>query len=49
MKRLLFSALMMVCSVSWAGWEYTERSNEAFFMLTSLRYGEMVHSYKCGC
>jgi hypothetical protein len=31
MKRLLFSALMMVCSVSWAGWEYTDKSNEAAF------------------
>lgn len=29
MKQLLFVALMMVCSVSWAEWEYTGK-NESF-------------------
>jgi len=27
MKRLLFVGLMMVCSVSWAGWELTSKSD----------------------
>jgi hypothetical protein len=27
MKRLVFAALMMVCSVSWAEWEYTDSSD----------------------
>ena len=31
MRRLLFSALMMVCSVSWAGWEYTDTSDKITF------------------
>jgi hypothetical protein len=26
MKRLLFTALMLVCSVSWAEWEYTDET-----------------------
>jgi hypothetical protein len=30
MKRLLFSVLAMVYSLSWAGWEYTGKTNEAF-------------------
>ena len=48
MKRLLFFVLMMVCSVSWAGWEYTDRSNEAFFYVdksTIRRNGAFVQMW----